>query len=109
MKTDLPQQYLDLIGTVQRFKGYLFSYKILKKNYEDYNVLDWRWGSAKVYDTKTNREKHPTVEFLLKNDSMKKSQWSKGFPVREIELKEECYKTGKDCEYNCIGLCKESV
>jgi len=49
--------------------------------------MDWRWGTAKIMNMKTMEMEHPTVEFLIKNKEMKRSRWTKPFPVREIRLK----------------------
>ena len=86
-KIEMPQKYIDMLGTVQSFGGGLFSHK-KELEFEDYNVINWRWGSGKIVDMKTKKPKHPTVEFLLKKEGMKKSQWTRGFPVREIKLKD---------------------
>jgi hypothetical protein len=85
---ELPKHYTDRVGTTQEFGGGLFSSK-KDLPFEKYKVLDWRWGTAKIMDMKTMTEKHPTIEYLLKNDSMKRSRWTRPFPVREIELKPE--------------------
>lgn len=81
----MPKHYQDLVGTRQTFSGGLFS---SKKSIPDteFDVLDWRWGSAKIVNLKTLEEKHPTVEFLVKNETMRASRWTRPFPVREIQL-----------------------
>lgn len=90
----IPKDYTELVGTKQLFSGGLFSYKKDLPE-KEYDVLDVRWGSAHVVNVKEMREtgkssyKHPTVEFLLKSDDMKKSQWSRGFAVIEINIDDE--------------------
>ena len=80
---ELPEKYLKLVGTKQKFGGGLFS---ANKELEfcEYDVLDWRWGSAQIMNMKTMKIEHPTIEYKLKNEKMKRAQWSRGFPVREI-------------------------
>lgn len=78
----------DMVGKTFSFSGGLFSSKKALEPTE-YEVLEWRWGSAKIMDMKTMKEIHPTVEFLLKNKDMKRSQWTRPFPVREIKLKDD--------------------
>lgn len=90
----IPQNYQDLVGTKQIFSGGLFSYKKALPE-KEYDVLAVRWGSAQVVNVKEMMEtgkssyKHPTIEYLLKSADMKKSQWSRGFAVREINLDDD--------------------
>ncbi len=89
----IPQKYKDLVGTEQIFSGGLFSSKKSEPEAK-YNVLDIRWGSAKIVNAKEIRAgrqssyEYPTVEYLIKNSSMKRSRWTRGFPVKEINLVE---------------------
>lgn len=90
----IPQTCLDLVGTTQKFSGGLFSgNKSLPES--DYKVHDVRWGTALVINFKEMQEtckssyRHPTVEYLLSNPNMKRKQWTRGFAVREINLKED--------------------
>ncbi|MEP0266593.1 hypothetical protein [Dokdonia sp.] len=85
---EMPQKYIDMVGTKRTFSGGLFSSKKAVEP-DEYDILDWRWGSAKIMDMKTMEMKHPTVEFLLKKEGMRRSQWTRPFPVREIELEPE--------------------
>jgi len=78
-KVGLPREYLDLIGTKATLSGYIFSYgKEIEP--EEFDVLDVRRGTAKVI----NREKMVVTflsfELKLKNESMKRAQWSKPIP-----------------------------
>ena len=84
MKKDYtPKLAEELVGTKQTFSGGLFS--ISKSPPEaEYSVLKWRWGSAYIMNMKNYKEKHPTVEFLLKKPGMKRAQWTRGFAVREL-------------------------
>lgn len=84
---DTPKEFKDLIGTRQTLGGGLFGQK--ETPAEEYDVLDWRWGSAKVMDMKTMRFVHPTVELLVKKDGMRASRWTKGFPCRSVLLSDE--------------------
>lgn len=85
---EIPKSYTELVGTTKTFSGGLFSSnKAIEPT--DFNILDWRWGSAKICDMKTMKLKHPTVEYLVKKEGMRASRWTRGFPVREIELKGE--------------------
>lgn len=89
---EIPKKHRDLVGTKQTFSGGLFS-----GNKEmpptEFQVLDIRFGTARIINVKELRStgkssiNHPTFELLLKNDKMKKSQWSRPFPIREINLK----------------------
>jgi hypothetical protein len=93
-KHEIPKAYTDLVGTIQVFSGGLFSGKKGLPEAE-YEVHDVRWGSAQVINFKELSETgkssycHPTVEFLLSNPRMKRKQWTRGFAVREINLKED--------------------
>jgi hypothetical protein len=84
---EMPKNHTDLVGKKQQMGGGLFSHK-KDMPYEDYDVLDWRWGSAKIVDTKTLKPVCPTIEYLVKKEGMKKSRWTRGFPVPEIKLKD---------------------
>lgn len=84
---EMPQSYIDMVGTKRTFSGGLFSHKRDEPE-KEYEILDWRWGSAKICNMKTFEMLHPTVEFLIKAPDMKRSRWTRGFPVREIKLKE---------------------
>lgn len=89
----IPQKYKELVGTKQIFSGGLFSHKVSIDETE-FDVLDIRFGTASYVNIQELREKgessyeHPTFELLLKKEGMKKSQWSRPFPIREINLKE---------------------
>ena len=90
--TQIPAKYTDMVGQSYTFSGPLFGYS--KKPPEaEYTVLGARWGSARVMNVKQMMEKgesdyeYPTVEFLIKNEGMKRSRWTIGFPVRKINLK----------------------
>ncbi len=82
----IPQNYTILVGTKQSFSRGLFSAaKDLPER--EYDVLDVRFGSATIVDLKTLKELHPTIQFKLKGDKMKRAQWSRPFACREIKLK----------------------
>lgn len=89
---NIPKKYLKLVGEKRTFSGGLFSGKkaIIPT---EYHVLDIRSGTATVINVKEFTETgkssyaHPTYELLLKNDKMKRSQWSRPFPIREINIK----------------------
>ena len=89
---DIPQKYKELVGKEAIMSGGLFASNRTEPETK-YNVLNIRWGTATILDAKQLKEtgqssyEHPTVEYLVKNDTMKKSRWTKGFPVREINLK----------------------
>jgi len=85
---EAPKEFTALVGTTQLMGGYLFS-RSKKLPMEEYNVIDWRWGSAKIMDMKTLKVKHPTIELLVKKDEMKASRWSKPFPCTSIKLIDE--------------------
>ncbi|MEM7487257.1 MAG: hypothetical protein AAF348_18770 [Bacteroidota bacterium] len=86
-KMIMPQHYIDIVGKKAKLSGGLFTPKRAEPSLE-YDVLDWRWGSGKIINTKTLEMLHPTVEFLIKREGMKRSRWTRGFPVREINLKD---------------------
>jgi hypothetical protein len=85
---EMPEIHKEIVGTKQQMGGGLFSAK-KGLDYEDYNVLAWRWGSAKIVDMKTMKMMHPTIEYLVKKEGMKRSMWTRPFPVPEIQLKNE--------------------
>lgn len=85
---EIPKHHIDFVGTKKSFGGGLFSGK-KELEFEEYDVLDWRWGSAQIWDTKNMIPMHPTIEYLLKKDGMRASRWTRPFPVREIQLEAE--------------------
>jgi hypothetical protein len=93
LQTEMPQHYIDLVGKKRTFSGGLFSHKRAEPE-KEYDILDWRWGSAKIVNyneiKKTGQSSYmyPTVEYLIKSPDIKRSRWTRGFPVREINLKE---------------------
>ncbi len=84
---EAPKEFKELIGTKQSFGGGLFGNKDIP--FKEYDVLDWRWGSAQIMDMKLMKAIHPTVELLLKKEGMRASRWTRGFPCRSVELKDE--------------------
>lgn len=74
-----------MVGKKYFFSGGLFSSK-KEEPQKEYEILKWRWGSAKIMDMSIMKMKHPTVEFLIKREGMIKSRWTRPFPVTEIEL-----------------------
>jgi hypothetical protein len=86
-KMEAPKEFKELIGTKQKLGGGLFGQKETPMQY--YNILNWRWGSAKVMNMKTMKAIHPTVELLVKREGMRASRWTKGFPCRSIVFKDE--------------------
>ncbi|WP_418360125.1 hypothetical protein [Sphingobacterium detergens] len=88
---EIPKKYKDIVGTKQIFSGGLFSGKkdLAESEYEVYDI---RWGSAQVINweemcsTGKSSICHPTIEYLLGNRSMKRKQWTRGFPVYEIDI-----------------------
>lgn len=84
---EAPKEFKDLIGTKQTLGGGLFGQK--ETPMQEYDVIDWRWGSAQVINMKTMKAIHPTVELLVKREGMRASRWTRGFPCRSVELKDE--------------------
>lgn len=85
---EIPKHHTEFVGSKKQFGGGLFSPKKDLK-FEEYDVLDWRWGSAKIMDMKTMKVKHPTIQYLLKKEGMRASRWTRPFPVREITLEDD--------------------
>lgn len=89
---EMPKAIQDLVGTRQTFEGGLFSNN---KSIEatEFEILKWRWGSGYFIDINNpvNCPKRPTVQFLVKNESMKRSRWTRSFPVNSIDLRKEGY------------------
>lgn len=85
---EAPKEFKELIGTKQTLGGGLFSGN-KETPYQEYDILDWRWGSAQVMNMKTMKEIHPTVELLVKREGMRASRWTRGFPCRSVDLKDE--------------------
>lgn len=77
----IPKQYMDMVGKKQIVSGNIFSSKDLKETVMD--VIDIRLSQAVIL---SGTKRHPAVELLLKSKTMKKAQWSKPFPIREIKL-----------------------
>lgn len=90
----IPKRYMDLVGTKQMLSGGVFSGKRALPSLE-YDVLNIRWGMATIINVKELQEtgrssyEYPTYELLIKNSGMKKSRWTRPFPVREINLNDD--------------------
>jgi hypothetical protein len=82
---EIPQRYKRMIGKKFTFSGNLFNQKESLKRFRA-TVIDVRFGTAQIFDLKTHEYTHPTIEFLLKNNSMKRSQWCRPMPCPEIQL-----------------------
>lgn len=82
---EIPERFTKMIGTEQRLGGPIFSSK--EHINGTYKILKCRFGSGVIMDVDTLEELHPTVQLLVKNNSMKKSRWTNGFPAREIDLR----------------------
>lgn len=85
---EAPEGFKELIGTKQTLGGGLFSQN-KEVPMQEYDVLDWRWGSAQVIDMKSLKAIHPTVELLVKREGMRVSRWTRGFACRSVKLKDE--------------------
>lgn len=81
--SDTPQ-IAELVGTKQKLGGGLFSGSKTTEPAE-YDVLDWRWGSATLMNMETFEEVCPTVELLVKREGMKRSRWTRGFAARDYQ------------------------
>lgn len=88
MSNPIPQNYLDLIGSTSEMRGHVLSFKKSLPLTEFY-IHDARFGSAFIMNTKTGKPKCATIEFLVSNSNMKRKQWTKPFPCREVEIKDE--------------------
>lgn len=90
---EMPKKYINMVGKEMTFSGGLFSRKRAIPD-TTFTILNWRWGRGYVVNlNQPSKFKHPTIEFLLKNDSMKRSRWCRAFPVREINLQEKRQKS----------------
>lgn len=85
MEKGIPKSFKKLVGKEHTMSGCLFGRKEIEPT--KFTVLDARWGSGVIMDMKTLKDKHPTVQLLVKNDTMIRSRWTRGFPAREIKLK----------------------
>jgi len=90
----IPKKYRDLVGTKHRFSGGIFS-SSKEIQQTEFDVLDIRWGTSTVVNidelckTGESGYEHPSFELLLKRKGMKRAQWSRPFPIYEIDLKEK--------------------
>lgn len=81
-----------MVGNNILLKGTIFSNNRLMPPTE-FNVLDIRQGRGTVINIEqflsngTSDYEYPTIQLLLKNKDMKRSQWSKPIPVREVNLR----------------------
>jgi len=57
--------------------------------FDEYHIIDWRWGSGNIINMSTLQPIHPTVELLVKKEGMRASRWTRGFPCRSIKLEQE--------------------
>jgi hypothetical protein len=85
---EIPVEVKELLGTKQQLGGGLFGRK-KELPFEEYDVLDWRFGSGQIMNTKTREMLHPTFQLLVKKEGMRASRWTRGFPCRSIILKDE--------------------
>lgn len=85
---EAPKEFKELIGTKQILGGGLFSGD-KETTPQEFEILDWRFGTAQIANLETMEPLHPTVELLVKNETMKRSRWTRGFPCRSIELSEQ--------------------
>lgn len=91
---EIPKQYQDLVGQKKILSGGLFSYKRSEPE-QEYDILDIRFGSATIMSMKELEEmgessyEHPTFELLVKREGMRQARWTRSFPIREINLKDE--------------------
>jgi hypothetical protein len=81
---DMPQVYLDKIGTRQTFRGPLFNKDVEVSPKMKYEVLDVRFGTGNIYQDQ--KPKHPTIQYLLAGGDRKKPQWTRPIACREINL-----------------------
>jgi len=84
----IPEEVELLLGTKQKFGGGLFGSK-KDLPFEEYDVIDWRFGSGKIINLETMQAIHPTFELLIKKDGMRASRWTRGFPCKSIKLEPE--------------------
>lgn len=84
----IPEEVKPLLGTKQKIGGHVFSYKN-KLPFEEYDVINWRFGTGRIVDLKTGKAKHPSFQLLLKKPGMRAARWSKGFPCRSIKLDDQ--------------------
>mgnify|MGYP000507128078 CR=1 FL=1 len=98
MNNTIPEQYTKMVGTKIKASGGLFSSPTRLPEHE-YDVLNIRRGTARIVNTdeirKTGKSsvEHPTYELLLKRPGMKRAQWTKPFPIREVNLANTEYAT----------------
>lgn len=85
---EIPSEVKELLGTKQQLGGGLFGSK-KDLPFEEYDVLDWRFGSGIIMNVKTGERLHPTFELLIKKEGMRASRWTRGFPCRSIKLEPE--------------------
>lgn len=85
---ETPKEVKELLGTKQQLGGGLFSSK-KELPFEEYDVIDWRFGSGQIMDRKTMKLLHPTFELLVKKEGMRASRWTRGFPCRSIKSENE--------------------
>jgi len=79
MKTAM-RQYQKLVGTEIELRGGVFS----RKKYlqpDKYKVVDIRISMASIMNLKTKKE-YSAFELLVKNDGMKRSQWTRPFLIK---------------------------
>lgn len=79
---ETPKIIEKIVGKRHSFSGGIFSSRKAIKLTE-FDVLDWRWGDAMIYNLNTMEREHPTIEFLLKREGMKRSRWTRPFPCKE--------------------------
>lgn len=85
MAVEIPQRYKDLVGSYVFLSGGIFSGKSMPKT--KVKVLGLRiMEGCIVYCPSTPESEYPALQLLVKADDWKRSRWTTGFPIREIDL-----------------------
>lgn len=83
MDKEFPKSFTEMIGKEYSFDGNIFSSKKIPKT--KMTVLGLKWGYGYIIDTSNQlNEKYPIIHLKVKNESMKRARWTKGFPAKEL-------------------------
>lgn len=83
---EIPTHYKMMVGTRVRMEGAIFSRNPIPET--EFDVIGVRWGSSQTLNTKTMK-RYPTVEFLVKNNSMKRARWTGPFPDYSNQINDD--------------------
>jgi hypothetical protein len=82
-KMNLPNNVIEMLHTSCLMSGNIFSKNPIEET--EFIILSARFGQF-VMEDKLTGKRHPTIQFLVKNEDMKRARWTCGFKEESITL-----------------------